>query len=123
MLLYQHEDGGWGTRGSTSEETAYAVLALRALGADRAPAADQALLRGERWMRVNYRPFFVSPVTCWIGKETYQPTRLARVIELAATIPVEASVTASVALAQQRQVLMSSWPPRSSRSRRSRRRR
>ncbi|MBK9711832.1 MAG: hypothetical protein IPO81_10975 [Kouleothrix sp.] len=97
MLLYQHEDGGWGTRGSTSEETAYAVLALRALGPDRAPAADQALLRGERWMRVNYRPFFVSPVTCWIGKETYQPTRLARVIELAATIPVEASVTASVA--------------------------
>jgi hypothetical protein len=89
LLLHQHNDGGWGTRDSTAEETAYAILALRALRSGRVliPAAQQALAHGEDWMRANYRPFYRSSVACWLGKEIYRPYRLARTIELAATFP------------------------------------
>lgn len=89
LLTYQHDDGGWGTQGSTLEETGYGVLALRALLHDDMldPAARHALGRAEEWMLHAYRPFSSSKQTCWLDKDAYRPPRLARMIELAATMP------------------------------------
>jgi hypothetical protein len=89
LLLHQHDDGGWGMHESTPEETAHAILALRALGSTLSPAARRALERGEQWMLASYRPFYRSQVKCWLGKEMYRPYRLTRVIELSATLPRE----------------------------------
>jgi squalene cyclase len=89
LLLHQHDDGGWGMHESTPEETAHAILALRGLSSALTPAARRALERGEQWILASYRPFHRSQVTCWLGKEMYRPYRLARVIELAATLPRE----------------------------------
>jgi hypothetical protein len=97
LLLHQHEDGGWGMHESTPEETAHAILALRGLGGELTPAARPALERGEQWMLASYRPFHRSQVTCWLGKEMYRPYRLARVIELAATLPHESRSNVRVA--------------------------
>lgn len=90
LLAYQHADGGWGTASdSISEETAYGIFALRTvlpLGvADHAIHA--ALERAERWMFESYCPNQQHEYALWLGKEQYQPQRIVRVIELAATIP------------------------------------
>jgi hypothetical protein len=97
LLLHQHGDGGWGMHKSTAEETAHAILALRGASDVLSPAARQALARGTQWMLANYRPFYRSHVRCWLGKEMYRPYRLARVIELAATLPREQMPIASAA--------------------------
>jgi len=92
LLAYQHIDGGWGSQGSSTEETAYGLLGLRAVNASpfKSPRAAVAQGRAERWMLENYRPFAESADVCWLGKETYRPRRLARVIELASTLPTSA---------------------------------
>jgi hypothetical protein len=101
LLAYQRADGGWGARGSTAEETAYGVLALRALRRDRDddPAVRQALERAEQWLLGDYRPFKRSMHPCWQAKEIYRPYRLARMIELVATFP-SAELAAPLRFAQ-----------------------
>lgn len=93
LVNYQHSDGGWGMRSSTTEETAYGVLALRLLRRRGllAEPASQALSRAERWMLQHYQPFADSQVKLWLDKDVYRPERIVRVIELAATMPVDAS--------------------------------
>jgi hypothetical protein len=88
LLSYQHADGGWGMHGSTAEETAYGILALRDLlrAGLLDTAARLALGRAEQWMLYDYRPFSPSGHLCWLAKEVYRPLRLARTFELAATI-------------------------------------
>jgi hypothetical protein len=89
ILTHQHSDGGWGPHSSDPEETAYGVVALRTLlrqGGER-PGVRQAIERAEQWMLNNYRPFHLNMWSCWLGKETYRPHRLARTIELVATFP------------------------------------
>ncbi|HJZ46488.1 MAG TPA: prenyltransferase/squalene oxidase repeat-containing protein, partial [Roseiflexaceae bacterium] len=93
LANHQHADGGWGVRGSTTEETAYGVLMLRLLQR-RGILAEQAgrtLSRAEQWMLQHYRPFAHSDVKLWLDKDVYRPERIARVIELAATLPANAS--------------------------------
>jgi hypothetical protein len=92
LLNHQEADGGWGTdgKGANSEDTAYGVLALRALvnhGVDD-PRTVGALRRGEQWMAA-YRPFATSGDHSrrWLGKESYCPDRIVRMFELAATFP------------------------------------
>jgi squalene cyclase len=89
ILSRQYPDGSWGTRGSTIEETAYAIVTLRALAAEDMAnnALYDALAAAERWMLRQYQPFATSSFTCWLGKEMYRPLRLARMIELVATLP------------------------------------
>lgn len=88
ILAHQHVDGGWGTGASSPEETAYAVLALRTLGDEYAAGGEvaEALGRGDRWLRRHYRPFANGSAACWLGKEPYRPTRIARAIELTALL-------------------------------------
>jgi hypothetical protein len=102
LLAAQHADGGWGAHGSTAEETAYSVLALRALlrDGDGDPALRQALERAEEWLLRDYHPSNQGTLPCWQAKQIYRPRRLARVIELAATFP-------SAALAQPTQLAQS----------------
>jgi hypothetical protein len=89
ILAEQLPDGSWGARGPTVEETAYAVLALRMLlrKGEANGAEQEALARAEGWMLKQYRPFGADPFTCWLGKEMYRPLRLARLVELVATLP------------------------------------
>lgn len=88
ILVHQHSDGGWGMGAPNAEETAYAVLALRSVGAEIGgyDGLDEALARGDRWLRAHYRPFAASMVNCWLGKEPYRPMRIARAIELCAML-------------------------------------
>jgi hypothetical protein len=89
ILSLQNDDGGWGMPQTNAEETAYAVLALRALaGAGvRATAIDRALWRGEQWMQHHYAPFRSDSFTCWTAKQPFRVSRLSQAIELAATFP------------------------------------
>jgi squalene cyclase len=93
LVNHQHTDGGWGLSGSTAEETAYGVLTLRLLQRRGllTEQASQALPRAEQWMLRQYQPFADSHVKLWLDKDVYRPERIARVIELAATLPVGAS--------------------------------
>jgi hypothetical protein len=97
LLAHQRPDGGWGRAISNPEETAYALLALRSLpeAYSELDGFAQAIRRGERWLREQYRPFAPSQVTCWLAKEIYRPQRIARAIELAALL---ASFDAPVSL-------------------------
>jgi hypothetical protein len=89
LVNHQHSDGGWGVRGSTSEETAYGVLTLRLLQRRGclSEQATRALPRAEQWMLRQYQPFADSNIKLWLDKDVYRPERIARVIELAATLP------------------------------------
>jgi hypothetical protein len=90
LVSFQHIDGGWGVNGSSPEETAYAVLALR--GCQNRPEVSHrttnALTRAEHWLLSRYQPFAISHNYCWLAKENYRPERLARMIELAGTFPL-----------------------------------
>jgi hypothetical protein len=92
LLTHEHVNGSWGIHGSTAEETAYAILGLRAAVSEGIMngAARDTLARAEKWMLDQYRPFSRNTSTCWLGKETYRPLRLARMIELVATVPSRA---------------------------------
>ncbi|HJZ50246.1 MAG TPA: hypothetical protein VKE41_23910 [Roseiflexaceae bacterium] len=89
LLAHQYPDGSWGMADGTREETAYGVLALRAVqrGGIRSEAISDALRRAERWMRTHYRPLAVDTTALWLAKESYRALRLSRIIELAATLP------------------------------------
>ena len=74
---------------SNREETAYGILACRALLRegllDR--TAWKALERAEQWMMRSYRPFDPSTYAYWLDKDAYRPQRLVDLIGLVATIP------------------------------------
>ena len=74
----QHAVGGWGIAEPTTEETAYALLALHT----SSHAPDSVIARGATWLADHWSPDRVVPPR-WIGKELYTPTRLVPLIELA----------------------------------------
>ncbi|PDW03874.1 prenyltransferase/squalene oxidase repeat-containing protein [Candidatus Viridilinea mediisalina] len=88
ILAYQQNDGGWGIGASSSEETAYALLALRnVVGNGKAyDNINASIARGERWLQYHYRPLVHEPVACWLTKETFRPKRIAHIIELTALL-------------------------------------
>lgn len=88
MQAHQRQDGGWGIHRSTTEETAYSVLALYTLRNQGLLDAvgEAALKRGGRWLLNEYRPFAQAQEHCWLSKEPYRPLRVARAFELAATL-------------------------------------
>lgn len=78
LLKRQAEDGSWGEWGPSTEETAYAVLALT-----HSPTreASESLKRGQAWLEAHYldpRP------ELWIGKQLYSPVRVVEAAILAA---------------------------------------
>lgn len=87
ILAHQYCDGGWGVEQTTSEATAYALLALAAL-----PVAHQtepvlaALARGRLVLFSNYQTLEKPQERHWVGKERYCPVRLSHLIILAALI-------------------------------------
>jgi hypothetical protein len=91
VLAHQHTDGGWGplTQVSNGEETAYAILALRAAGQHGmgGSALAGALERAEQWMLEHYRPFYRGQHRAWLAKENYRPERIVRMLELVAAFP------------------------------------
>jgi hypothetical protein len=89
ILNHQHNDGGWGAHDSNPEETAYGIIALRTILRQDGDHIQvrKAVARAEHWMLNHYRPFHLNMWPCWLGKETYRPHRLARMIELVATFP------------------------------------
>lgn len=89
LLESQQPDGGWGEWGSSVEETAYGVMALRTLlyADELDEAGERALGRGERWLLMGDRPTHAGTTTCWQAKEAYRPLRISRVVELVATLP------------------------------------
>ncbi|PLS80905.1 MAG: hypothetical protein CYG59_06905, partial [Chloroflexi bacterium] len=87
LLTHQHLDGGWGSAGTTAEETAYAVLALQYVQQQLTlPQVGAALNRAKEWLLEQYRPFASTGLKRWIGKETYRPLRIARAFELSALL-------------------------------------
>ncbi|RRR74934.1 MAG: hypothetical protein EI684_05905 [Candidatus Viridilinea halotolerans] len=95
ILAYQHRDGGWGIGGSSSEETAYALLALRSLSrnAIRYDGMQESIERADRWMIQNYRPLTHETMACWLSKEVYRPRRIAHVVELTALLSKHPELT------------------------------
>lgn len=85
---YQRADGGWGVRESTSEATAYAVLALTAFS-PALPVHRDATLRGYHFLCANYRPLVPMAERHWLAKERYTPFRLSHIIMLAAMTVAE----------------------------------
>ncbi|CTP87450.1 putative protein y4kT [Xanthomonas translucens pv. poae] len=88
LLQAQHGDGGWGAgRGSTLEETAYALFALHAMDEREEPQGRrriaQAVARALDYMLARYAPGALTQTPLWIGKELYCPLRVVRVAELA----------------------------------------
>ncbi|NJO82017.1 MAG: hypothetical protein HC828_03960 [Blastochloris sp.] len=84
----QHPTGGWGMAAPTTEETAYALLALGITG----HPTDPVLAQGATWLTNHWSPERVAPPR-WIGKELYVPTRLVPIIELAVLVQVTAGRT------------------------------
>ncbi|MFL5807702.1 MAG: prenyltransferase/squalene oxidase repeat-containing protein [Roseiflexaceae bacterium] len=88
LIDHQHDDGSWSVTAAVGEETAYAVLGLLAFQR-RGSLPDhgwQALRRAERWLLHNYRPLTEEYGACWAAKEMYRPRRIARTIEVSATL-------------------------------------
>lgn len=88
LLAYQHNDGGWGTCASNSEETAYGVatlLLLKRYGIS-SEAGDAALTRAQRYLRAHYRPFCEERTAVWLAKEPYRPRRVSRAFEVGALL-------------------------------------
>ncbi len=87
LLTHQQLDGGWGSAETTTEETAYAVLALcHVQRQQKLPHIGAALSRAKEWLLHQYCPFASTGSKRWIGKETYRPLRIARAFELSALL-------------------------------------
>jgi halimadienyl-diphosphate synthase len=93
LLETQDKNGGWRRGAATAEETAYALLAMRALGKilpfHRPERSRQALESGRRWLvALNWleggSPPLTAAPTLWIDKSTYAPARVIRAAILAA---------------------------------------
>lgn len=94
ILTHQHSDGGWGMGASSSEETAYAILALRSLARNKImyDGISASLARADRWLRHHYRPLAHEKIACWLSKEAYRPIRISRIIELTALLSSHPSI-------------------------------
>jgi Prenyltransferase and squalene oxidase repeat len=88
LLDHQHPDGSWGVTEAIAEETSYGVLALLAFahGGSLPETGRCGLQRAGRWLISNYRPLSEEQGACWIAKGLYRPRRIARVIEISATL-------------------------------------
>jgi halimadienyl-diphosphate synthase len=93
LLETQDETGGWRRGAATAEETAYALLTMRALGKvlpfHRPERSRQALESGRRWLDAPGRleggaPTLMAAPALWIDKSTYAPARVIRAAILAA---------------------------------------
>ncbi|MDQ2997466.1 MAG: hypothetical protein M3R61_10470 [Chloroflexota bacterium] len=84
----QRADGGWGLICSSSEETAYAVVALLLVArAGELPAEGQATLeRAATFLEQRYRPFKEETTAVWLAKEPYRPRRVSRAFEISALL-------------------------------------
>jgi hypothetical protein len=84
----QRADGGWGLIASSSEETAYAVMALLLLArAGDLPAEGRvALKRAATFLEQRYRPFKEETTAVWLAKEPYRPRRVSRAFEISALL-------------------------------------
>lgn len=82
VLCAQHADGGWGTL----EETAFAILGLRASAALlEQPELLAAMQRGQQWLLAHAGQLEALP-PAWIGKELYTPTRIVQSMILSAAL-------------------------------------
>jgi hypothetical protein len=103
LIAHQQADGGWGSSDrATIEETAYGVLALRVLVRHGLGTREDqcALELAERWLLRSYYPFeHHSYEPSWLGKQSYQPQRIVRIIQLAATFPT-AELPAALPISQ-----------------------
>jgi halimadienyl-diphosphate synthase len=93
LLETQDGGGGWCRGAATAEETAYALLALRALEKvlpfHRPESRRQARESGRRWLGALGRSegvahAFTAAPALWIDKSTYAPARVIRAAILAA---------------------------------------
>ena len=84
----QRADGGWGLLSSSSEETAYAVMALLLLArAGQLPTEGRAALkRAATFLEQRYRPFKEETTAVWLAKEPYRPRRVSRAFEISALL-------------------------------------
>jgi hypothetical protein len=84
----QRADGGWGLISSSSEETAYAVMALLLLArAGELPSEGRAALkRAATFLEQRYRPFKEETTAVWLAKEPYRPRRVSRAFEISALL-------------------------------------
>jgi hypothetical protein len=88
LAMYQHSHGAWGVGDGSTEETAYAVLALLAAKRHRCLPDQLApvLVKAKHWMCDQYHPFEEEGLLLWRGKQLYRPIRIARMVELTALI-------------------------------------
>ncbi len=89
LLETQRPDGSWGRYGGTSEETAYAVQTLHALGTADDPRAATALARGARHLAARFDDTDYPEL--WIGKGLYTPYAIVRSAVIAALLLCERS--------------------------------
>jgi halimadienyl-diphosphate synthase len=76
LLDTQHPDGSWGRYGGTSEETAYALQTLHALGVDRHARAAANMARGANFLAARLDDTDYPEL--WIGKGLYTPYAIVR---------------------------------------------
>ena len=88
IRAHQRADGGWGLLASSSEETAYAVMALLLLArVGKLPAEGRAALkRAATFLEQRYRPFKEETTAVWLAKEPYRPRRVSRAFEISALL-------------------------------------
>jgi hypothetical protein len=88
IRAYQRADGGWGMITSSSEETAYAVMALLLLArvGKLSTEGRAALKRAAVFLEQRYRPFTEETTAVWLAKEPYRPRRVSRAFEVSALL-------------------------------------
>jgi halimadienyl-diphosphate synthase len=93
LVSTTHHDGGWGMRGSSLEETAYALLSLHALHRrleNRDVVSSQRyrnlMQRGRQWLLAHFSQLTLSArlPRMWVDKDLYAPTRVIYAAVLAA---------------------------------------
>lgn len=82
LLHTQRPDGSWGRYEGTSEETAYALQALRALAPDADQLATAALARGASYLAQRFDDTDYPEL--WVGKGLYTPYAVVRAAVIAA---------------------------------------
>jgi halimadienyl-diphosphate synthase len=91
IINTQHQDGGWGYKTPTAEETAYALHALIFYARKQGWKSEykQAVRNGTKFLHQTYRPFSLETPALWIGKNFYNPYLIVHSAVLAALLLVE----------------------------------
>ncbi|HEY1016626.1 MAG TPA: prenyltransferase/squalene oxidase repeat-containing protein [Herpetosiphonaceae bacterium] len=84
IIHTQHPDGGWGSYGSTAEETAMTLIALLHYQQQVGPIDQEALRRAAAYLLLHEQPFQGHYPELWIGKVLYAPVPVIRSTILAA---------------------------------------